>query len=107
MSGLFELVRNDGDDMQERINVSAIRTELTGVAFSLRTGAEAKTNLETVLGREFDAAETTDLSAISTQFNTGTTEDKLTYAAKLEYVLNGAEINLVDETEFRSVLGIS
>jgi len=107
MSGLFELIRSDGTDVQERINVSAVRTELTGVAFSLRTGGEAKTNLETLLGRVLDTAETTDLTAISAQFNTGTVQDKLTYAAKLEYVLNGAEINLVDETEFRSVLGIS
>lgn len=107
MSGLYELIRNDGSDVQERINVSAVRTELTAFAFGLRTGAEAKASLETLLGRVLDTAEATDLTNISTQFNTGTTEDKLTYAAKLEFVLNGSEINLVDETLFRSVLGIS
>jgi hypothetical protein len=107
MAGLWDITKGDAGELVRRVNVTLLRTELTGVALSVRTRADAKTNIEGQLGRELDTAETTDLNAIADIFETGTAEDRLVYAAKVEMTLNAAELNIINETEFRTLLGIS
>ena len=106
MSGIWEIVKRGGEN-NKRLNVSLVRTELTGVAMGLRTRAAAKANIEDRFGRELTTEETADLVAIADQFETGTVQDRIVYALKLEMTLNAAELGLVEEAGFRSVLGIS
>ena len=106
MAGIWERVVGGAEDAQ-RLNVSLLRTELTGVALGIRTLAEGKAALEAELGATLNTAETTDLTAISGAIDAGTTQQRLVYAAKMEFALNAAELALIDETEFRSVLGIT
>jgi phage-related protein len=106
MAGIWEIVQGDTGEGAPRLNVSLVRTELTGLALGVRTRPQAKLNLEAKLGRVLDAAETTDLNALADEFETGNIQAKLVYSAKTEFALNAAELNLIDETEFRTVLGI-
>ena len=106
MSGLWDIV-GVMNELSEHVNITLLRCELTGVAMGVRTRADAKTNIETKLGRELDTNETTDLNAVADLFETGTVQDRLVYAAKVEMTLNAAEIGLLNETQFRSLLGIS
>lgn len=106
MAGLWNLV-GDRTEMAEHVNITLLRVELTGVALTVRTRAEAKANIENRLGRALSVDETTDLTAIADNLEIGTTTDRLVYAAKLEMILNAGELGLSNETEFRSILGIS
>jgi len=107
MAGIWERVTVDPtDEAQLRLNVSLLETELTGVALGIRTRAAAKANLEAELGQALSGAEATDLAAIADEFDAGTTQQRLVYAHKIKFVLNAAELQLIDETEFRAVLGI-
>ena len=106
MAGIWEITKGDVGEGQPRLNVSLVRTELTGLALGVRTRAQAKLNLENELGRVLSAEETTDLDALADEFEAGTIQSKLVYSAKTEFALNAAELDLIDETEFRTVLGI-
>jgi hypothetical protein len=106
MAGIWELVEAPGE-LTLHINITLLRTELTGVALGVRTRADAKANLEGQLGRSLDTAETTDLNAIADNFETGTTTDRLVYAAKVEMALNASELGIVNETQWRTLVGIS
>lgn len=106
MAGIWERVRKAQSETDRRINVSLLETELTGVALGVRTRAEAKANIETELGLSLSAAENTDLQNMADNFETGTVQDRLVYAHKVKFCLNGAELGLIDETEFRTTLSI-
>jgi len=106
MAGLWEIVRGDAGENVSRLNVSLIRTELTGLALGVTTRAIARDHLEAEIGRTLTSEEMTDINALADEFETGTIQSKLVYAAKTEYALNAAELVLINETTFRSVLGI-
>ena len=106
MAGIWEIVKGDAGELVRRLNVSLLQTELMGVALGVRTRADAKTNLEVGLHRALDAAETTDLVAMADEYETGTIQNKLVYNEKAKFALNAAELTLISETEFRTVLGI-
>jgi len=91
----------------EHMNITLLRCELVGVALGVRTRANAKTNIESWLGRVLDAGEATDLSAIADNFETGTVEDRLVYNSTVEMALNAAELGLINETQFRTLVSIS
>lgn len=104
--GIWELVRAPGET-DTHLNITLLRCELTGVALGVRTRADAKTNIESAIGRVLDTNETTDLNAIADNFETGTTEDRLVYQAKVELALNSAELGIINETQFRTLVSIS
>ena len=106
MSGIWELVKAP-DETGAHMNITLLRCELTGVALGVRTRANAKTSIEAKLGRELDTAETTDLTALADNFETGTVEDRLVYNSKVEMALNASELGLINETQFRTLVGIS
>ena len=106
MAGLWNIVVGSAGENIRRLNVLLLRTELTGVAMGIRLRAAAKQNLETELGRVLTTDEANDLISIANIFDAGTIQDKLVYAAKMEFAFNAAELNLIEETEFRTVLGI-
>lgn len=108
MAGLWDIVTVTGDENQQRVNISLLRDMLTGLQFGVYTGSEARATLETSLGRSFSTDEWNDLLAINTQLGGQADKtDKLVYLHKLTLMLNSAELTLVDEAEFRSVLGIT
>ena len=104
--GIWNRVKPDGSEDQVLLNIVLLRTELTGVALNMRTKAEVKANLESVMGEALLEDEAADLLAMATHLSTGTTEDRLVYAAKLEFALIAAASGLINETKFRTVLGI-
>lgn len=111
MAGIWERVRGDVPEGWRRINVSFLRTELLLVGMGVRTRADAKTHIEGELGLSLSVDETTDLDAIADEIEAGTIQSKLVYAAKMEACLNAAElrkpgVEMITETEFRTVLGI-
>lgn len=107
MAGLWDIVWSDPNaEFQKRLNVSLLETELTGLALGVRTRAQALTNLSTNLGRTLTTSETNDLSNLADQFQAGSTQSKLVYFHKTQFALNAAELNLITEAEFRTVLGI-
>ena len=106
MAGLWELAKAPSEG-QTHMNITLLRCELVGVALGVRTRADAKANIESWLGRVLDTAETTDLTAIADNFETGTVQDRLVYNTTVEMALNAAELGLVNETQFRSLVNIS
>jgi len=106
MSGLWDIARGSLEANIPRINVLLLRTELMGVALGLRTRAMAKINIESELGRALTLDEINDLILIANQFESGSIADRLVYNIKTEFALNAAELNLIEEEEFRTVLGI-
>lgn len=112
MSGLWDLTTITGDEFQERLNVSLLRTELTAIALDVKTKAAAQATLEASLGRPFTGnvatvgTELGDLTKLSDDFATGATQSRLVLAHKIEWALNAAELQLTDEATFRSVLGL-
>lgn len=107
MSGIWDYVTVTGDETQRRVNVSLLRTALTGVALGLATREQAKASIEAKLGVTIAGAAATDLAALADLFETGTSAQRLVYAAKCECVLNAAELGLINETTFRTWLGIA
>jgi hypothetical protein len=103
MAGIWEIVRGNTD---VRLNVSLLQTELMGVALGVRTRAQAQANLETELERTLDQAESDDLTLMANEYEAGNVQSKLVYNEKAKFALNAAELELIDETSFRSVLGI-
>ena len=103
MAGIWERVRGNSD---VRLNVSLLETELTGVALGVRTRAEARTSLEAEMGQPLVGDEITDLTALADQFEAGNIQAKLVYIHKVKFALNAAELELIDEATFRSVLAI-
>ena len=106
MAGIWEIVKGDVGEEGVRLNVSLLQTELMGVTLGLRTRAEAKANLEVGLQRVLSTAEATDLVAMADEYETGTIQDKLVYNEKAKFALNAAELVLINETSFRTALGI-
>lgn len=107
MAGMWEKVAEDLTATIDRVNVSLLRTELTGVSLNIRTRAEAKAAIETSIGAgDLTADQLTDLNEMAANFETGTTQDRLVYAAKFEYANNAAELGLINETEWRTVINI-
>lgn len=112
MAGIWDIVENPTGET-ERINVSAVHTEILAVGLTVHDKATALSKLESVLGRDLtgDAGtvgtEKGDLNAIADAISSGTVEDRLVYAAKLHSMLNAAELSLTDEAEFRTTLGIT
>ena len=106
MSGLWDIT-GIREENAEHMNITLLRCELTGVAMGVRTRADAKANIESWLGRVLSSGETVDLNAIADNFETGTVQDRLVYAAKAEMALNAAELVLINETQFRTLLDIS
>ena len=105
MAGLWTVLAPN--DEGEHMNITLLRCELTGVALGVRTRADAKANIESRLGRELTTEETTDLTALADNFETGTVEDRLVYNSKVEMALNAAELGLITESQFRTLVGIS
>ena len=106
MSGLWDIIgiRNEN---AEHLAIALLRTELAAVALGLQTRQNARDHIEEWFGRALDANELIDLNAIADIFETGTPTDRLVYSAKVEMALNAAELTLINETQFRSILGIS
>jgi hypothetical protein len=107
MAGLWNVVKGDAGQLVKRVNITLLRCELIGVALGVRTRSAAKTNIESELGRELNTEEAVDLTAIADNFETGTVQDRLVYNTKVEMILNAAELNLINETQFRNLLGIN
>jgi len=106
MAGIWEITKGDVPEGAARLNVSLLQTELMGVALGLRTRADAKANLEVGLERVLDAAEAADLTAMADEYDLGSPQVKLVYNEKTKFCLNAAELNLIDEADFRTALGI-
>ena len=106
MAGLWEIVKGDAGENVNRLNVSLLQTELMGIALGLRTRSEAKANLEIGLERVLSAEEATDLTAMADVYDSGNVQAKLVYNEKTKFCLNAAELVLIDETTFRTTLGI-
>ena len=113
MAGLWDIAVGSNDpDAPPRINVSLLTTELTGIALGHRTTAEARTSLETEFGRAFTGnagtigTELGDLNALAAEINQGAVQSKLVYAHSMQWALNAAELQLIDETTFRAALNI-
>ena len=106
MAGLWDIVKGDAGEMVHRVNITLLRCELAGVALGVRTRSAAKANIEARLGRELVNDEITDLTAIADNFEIGTAQDRLVYNTKVEMTLNAAELNIINETQFRDLLGI-
>ncbi len=114
MAGLWDITWGDPDALdQERVNVSLVETELTGVALGVRTKAAALATIEASLGRSLTGTvgtlgtELGDLDQLADDFSQGATQSRLVLAHKSGFALNAAELNLIDEATFRSVLGIT
>lgn len=106
MAGIWDrVVGSDSPDGPARLNVSLLETEITGVILGVRTRVDAKANLETELGETLSTAEAADLIAIVDALEIGSVQAKLVEIHKLHFALNAAELQLIDETTFRSVVG--
>jgi len=106
MSGLWDIIgiRNEN---AEHLAIALLRTELVGVALSVQTRTNARDHIEDWFGRVLNSGEMVDLNAIADNYETGTVEDRLVYDKKVELALNGAELTLINETQFRNILDIS
>ena len=91
----------------EHLNVKLLRCELMGVAMGVRTRVAAKANIESWLGRSLATDETTDLNAMADNYEIGTIQDRLVYNSTVEMALNAAELGLINESQFRTLINIS
>ena len=107
MAGMWDLVYQNFDPSFKRINIKLFRCELVGVALGVRARANAKTNIETELGRTLSTEEIADLTAIADNFETGTVEDRLVYNSKVEMACNAAELGIITESQWRALMEIS
>lgn len=106
MAGLWDYVTTSGGEMQKRVNVSLVYTELSLVAHGVHTAAEALAFVEAELGEALPQAARNDLSALVAAISAGAVQSRLVYGTKLQAMLNAGELGLVDETTWRTVLGI-
>ena len=105
MAGIWDRVVGSNDpDGPRRLNVSLLETEITGVILGARSQADAKANLEAQLGESLSVDETADLVAIVAALDSGSVQSKLVDVHKLKFALNAAELQLIDEGSFRSVV---
>jgi hypothetical protein len=107
MAGLWDIIKGDAGETVSRVNITLLRCELVGVALGVRSRADAKANIETKLGRVLTTEEATDLTAIADNFETGTVQDRLVYNSTVEMALNAAELELITENQFRTLVSIS
>jgi len=106
MAGIWDRVTQSGSETQIRVNVSLLRTELAGLALGVVTRADARAHIEANMGDTFTAAEVVDLNLIADAFETGSTQERLVYAHKVEFALNAGEVDVITEAVFRTVLGL-
>lgn len=113
MAGIWDYVTVTGDEMQRRVNVSQLRIEIASAALGIvlekdpKTAMDsAKAKLELAANIKLPADALADIDKISAKSKEGTVLDQVVYAMKLEYALTAAELRMIDETTFRSVLGI-
>jgi hypothetical protein len=105
MAGLYERVKGGGTD---RINIHLIVAGVKGYAAGIWSRAQILTALNNQVSTSLDTAEQTDLNDIADVIDAlSTTTDKLVYVVgKLEPSMIAAEINEINETKWRTDLGI-
>ena len=106
MAGIWERVRKATSETDNRINIRLLQLELTGLALGVRTRADARLNIESELHEVLNTDELTDLNNLADLYEQGSVQSKLVFAHTVDFALNEAELGLITETEFRTILGL-
>ena len=105
MAGIWDIVASLPVEGQQRIDIGLLRMNLTAVGLNTIEYPQGREYLEQSFGRPFNEAELDDLISLLTNlFN-----DPLTAVesgAICEFVFKLAELRMIDEPTFRTLLGI-
>ena len=105
MAGIWDIVASLDSETQQRIDIGLLRMTLTAVGLNTIEYPQGREYLEQSFGREFTEEELDDLiSMLTNMFNDPTTA--VQSGVTCEFVFKLAEIRLIDEPTFRTMLGI-
>ena len=116
MAGIWERIAKvdavPGGDRLGRIGINQVEAALIQEGTGMYTGTQIKDKINLRLSKKghdpLDAAEIADLVALAAVVAAiSGTANKLVWLLKLRSLMTDAEMNLVDETEFRTQLGIT
>lgn len=105
MAGIWERVKSNADD---RVGSHLIDASYVLIHTGTFTTNQVLTAINGTIANPLTASEQTDLNNISTALsNAGSVTNKLVYLEKIKAIFVAAEMGLINETTFRSALGIA
>lgn len=105
MAGIYERIKSTVDD---RVGSHLIDAAYVFVHTGTFTNQQVINAINSTISSPLTAAETTDLNNISTALsNAGSATNKLVYLEKIKSAFIYAELGIINEATFRSVLGIA
>lgn len=106
MAGIWERVKKAAT--LERCSAHLFEAALSFYGTGDFTAQQVLDGINGTLANDLAGAEVTDLTNIRTQLDAqGTTTLKLVYLQKVKAAVIAGEMGAIDETKFRSVLGIA